>query len=41
MPKGTTMTVTCEMNGQDFMAWNAGAVVQFTPAISFVVDYRN
>jgi predicted 3-demethylubiquinone-9 3-methyltransferase (glyoxalase superfamily) len=38
MPKGSVMTVTFQLNGQDFMALNGGPVFTFTPAISFVVN---
>jgi predicted 3-demethylubiquinone-9 3-methyltransferase (glyoxalase superfamily) len=36
-PKGTVMTVTFELDGQDFMALNGGPVFQFSPAFSFMV----
>jgi predicted 3-demethylubiquinone-9 3-methyltransferase (glyoxalase superfamily) len=36
-PKGTVMTVTFELDGQQFMALNGGPVIQFSPAISFMV----
>jgi predicted 3-demethylubiquinone-9 3-methyltransferase (glyoxalase superfamily) len=36
-PKGTVMTVTFELDGQQFMALNGGPVFQFSPAISFMV----
>lgn len=36
-PKGTVMTVTFELEGQEFMALNGGPIVQFSPAISFMV----
>ena len=35
--KGTVMTVTFEINGQEFMALNGGPVFKFTEAISFIV----
>ena len=38
MPKGSVMTITFQLNGQDFMALNGGPVFTFTPAISFVVN---
>src|ERR1043165_922309 len=36
-PKGTVMTVTFQLNGQDYMALNGGPEFKFSPAISFVV----
>lgn len=36
-PKGTVMTVTFELDGQEFMALNGGPVFKFSPAISFIV----
>jgi predicted 3-demethylubiquinone-9 3-methyltransferase (glyoxalase superfamily) len=40
-PKGTVMSVTFELEGQQFMALNGGPLFQFTPAISFYVDCRS
>jgi predicted 3-demethylubiquinone-9 3-methyltransferase (glyoxalase superfamily) len=37
-PKGTVMTVTFELEGQQFMALNGGPVFAFSPAISFMVN---
>ena len=37
-PKGTVMTCTFTLNGQDFIALNAGPIFKFTEAISFVID---
>ena len=37
-PKGTVMTVEFELNGQEFIALNAGPTFKFTEAISFVVN---
>jgi predicted 3-demethylubiquinone-9 3-methyltransferase (glyoxalase superfamily) len=38
-PKGTVMTVTFELEGQQrFMALNGGPVFKFSPAISFFVN---
>jgi len=37
-PKGSVMTVTFELEGQEFMALNAGPQFSFTPAISFFVN---
>jgi predicted 3-demethylubiquinone-9 3-methyltransferase (glyoxalase superfamily) len=37
-PKGTVMTGTFEINGQEFFALNGGPKYAFTPAISFFVN---
>jgi predicted 3-demethylubiquinone-9 3-methyltransferase (glyoxalase superfamily) len=37
-PKGSVMTVTFQLDGQDFMAINGGPVFKFTEAISFMVN---
>ncbi len=37
-PKGTVMSGTFEINGQEFMALNGGPLFTFTPAISFFVN---
>jgi predicted 3-demethylubiquinone-9 3-methyltransferase (glyoxalase superfamily) len=37
-PAGTVMTVTFEINGQEFMALNGGPQFKFTEAVSFVVN---
>ena len=37
-PKGSVMTVSFELNGQEFIALNAGPTFKFSPAISFVVN---
>jgi predicted 3-demethylubiquinone-9 3-methyltransferase (glyoxalase superfamily) len=37
-PKGTVMTVTFQLEGQDFMALNGGPLFKFTEAISFFVN---
>jgi predicted 3-demethylubiquinone-9 3-methyltransferase (glyoxalase superfamily) len=37
-PKGTVMTVTFEVEGQEFVALNGGPHFKFTEAISFVVN---
>ena len=39
--KGTAMTVTFQLNGQDFMALNGGPVFKFNPAISLFVNCEN
>ena len=37
-PKGTVMTVTFQLAGQEFMALNGGPHYTFSPAISFFVN---
>ena len=37
-PKGTVMTASFELDGQDFVALNGGPQYTFTPAISFVIN---
>jgi predicted 3-demethylubiquinone-9 3-methyltransferase (glyoxalase superfamily) len=37
-PKGSVMTATFQLRGQEFIALNAGPVFNFTPAISFFVN---
>ena len=37
-PKGTVMTVTFQLEGQEFMALNGGPHYTFSPAISFFVS---
>lgn len=37
-PKGTVMTASFQLSGQDFVALNGGPQFPFTWAISFVVD---
>jgi predicted 3-demethylubiquinone-9 3-methyltransferase (glyoxalase superfamily) len=37
-PKGTVMTATFEIEGQEFVALNGGPVFKLTEAISFVVN---
>lgn len=37
-PEGTAMTVTFELDGQEFMALNGGPMFKFSPAISFIVN---
>jgi predicted 3-demethylubiquinone-9 3-methyltransferase (glyoxalase superfamily) len=36
--KGTVITITFELNGQEFMALNGGPEYKFTPAISMFVN---
>jgi len=38
MPKGTVLTATFQLDGQDFMALNGGPAFHFTPAISLFVN---
>lgn len=37
-PKGTVMSVTFQLEGQDFLALNGGPHFTFSPAISFFVN---
>jgi predicted 3-demethylubiquinone-9 3-methyltransferase (glyoxalase superfamily) len=37
-PKGTVMSVTFLIEGQEFMALNGGPIFNFSPAISFFVN---
>jgi len=39
-PKGSVMTVTFKIHGQEFVALNGGPMYKFTPAISFAVDCK-
>jgi predicted 3-demethylubiquinone-9 3-methyltransferase (glyoxalase superfamily) len=39
-PKGSVMSATFQLEGQEFMALNGGPHVSFTPAISFFVDCK-
>ena len=36
-PKGSVMTVTFELDGQEFVALNGGPLFKFTEAVSFMV----
>jgi predicted 3-demethylubiquinone-9 3-methyltransferase (glyoxalase superfamily) len=38
MPEGTALTVAFQLEGQSFLALNAGPIFKFTEAISFVVN---
>jgi predicted 3-demethylubiquinone-9 3-methyltransferase (glyoxalase superfamily) len=38
MPKGTVMSATFVLDGQEFYALNAGPQYKFTPAISFFIN---
>jgi len=37
-PAGTVMTITFQLDGQEFIALNGGPVYQFSPAISLFVN---
>ncbi len=37
-PEGTVLTITFQIEGQDFMALNGGKEITFSPAISFIVN---
>jgi predicted 3-demethylubiquinone-9 3-methyltransferase (glyoxalase superfamily) len=37
-PEGTVMSVTFQLDGQEFMALNGGPYFTFTPAVSFFVN---
>ena len=39
-PQGTAMSVTFQLEGQEFLALNGGPQFHFTPAISFFVDCK-
>jgi predicted 3-demethylubiquinone-9 3-methyltransferase (glyoxalase superfamily) len=39
-PKGTVMSATFQLEGQEFFALNGGPMYSFTPAISFYVDCK-
>ena len=39
-PKGTVMSATFELDGQEFMALNGGPLFKFSPAISFYVNCK-
>lgn len=40
-PKGSVMTITFELNGQEFIALNGGPLFKFTEAVSFVVNCQD
>ena len=40
-PKGTVMSVTFQLDGQEFIALNGGPQFTFSPAISFFVNCAN
>ncbi len=39
-PKGTAMTVSFQLEGQDFLALNGGPIFRFGEAISFIVNCK-
>ena len=39
-PKGTAMSVTFQLDGQEFIALNGGPLFTFSPAISFFVNCK-
>ncbi|MEO8188848.1 MAG: VOC family protein [Acidobacteriota bacterium] len=39
-PKGSAMTVSFELRGEEFVAMNGGPLHHFTPAVSFVVHCK-
>jgi predicted 3-demethylubiquinone-9 3-methyltransferase (glyoxalase superfamily) len=41
MPAGTVMTAEFEIDGQKFVALNAGPMFKFTEAVSFVINCEN
>lgn len=40
-PKGSVLTITFQLNGQEFMALNGGPQFKFSEAISFIVNCEN
>jgi len=40
MPKGTVLTISFQIDGQEFLALNGGPDFKFTEAISFVVNCK-
>ena len=41
MKEGTVMTITFQINGQEFMALNGGSIFKFNEAVSFIVNCEN
>jgi len=39
--KGTVLTITFQLNGQEFMALNGGPEYKFTPALSLFVNCKD
>lgn len=40
-PAGSVLTVSFQLEGQEFMALNGGPVFTFTPAVSFIINCIN
>lgn len=40
-PKGMVIVVTFELNGQEFMALNGGAMFKFNESVSFVINCKD
>ncbi len=38
LPKGTVLTVSFKLDGQEFLALNGGPIFKFTEAVSFIVN---
>jgi predicted 3-demethylubiquinone-9 3-methyltransferase (glyoxalase superfamily) len=38
LPKGTVLTATATLNGQEFMGLNGGPIFKFSEAVSFMVN---
>jgi predicted 3-demethylubiquinone-9 3-methyltransferase (glyoxalase superfamily) len=41
MPKGSAMTVSFKLFGQNFLGLNGGPIFKFSPAVSFIVNCEN
>lgn len=41
LPAGTVLTVSFELDGQDYLALNGGPIFQFSPAISLMVHCQD
>lgn len=39
-PKGSVMTISFQLEGQEFLALNGGPIFKFTEAVSFIVDCK-
>jgi predicted 3-demethylubiquinone-9 3-methyltransferase (glyoxalase superfamily) len=40
LPKGTVMTVSFSLDGQEFLALNGGPTFNFTPAVSLIINCK-
>jgi predicted 3-demethylubiquinone-9 3-methyltransferase (glyoxalase superfamily) len=40
MPAGSVLTISFEIEGQEFVALNGGPIFKFTEAISFIVNFE-